>query len=267
VAELSTAIRAPELALRAPAALELRDVAKDYGGLRAVDGVSATVAPGEVLGVAGPNGAGKTTLFDVITGLAPSSGGDVLLGGESLSGMSVHDRCHAGMARTFQQPTVAGSLSVYENILVAARYGRAADRWTGLGEDARADAERVLAFSQIEHVGDEPAQLLGVFDKKRLMIATALAMGPSVLLLDEPFGGLNPNEIARTVELIRGVAALGVTVVCIEHVMRALVQIAGRVLVMHHGRVFFEGTPGEMLQDRRVIEIYLGEKAARRARD
>jgi branched-chain amino acid transport system ATP-binding protein len=267
VADLTTAPLQTEIALRSPASLELRDVAKHYGGLHAVDGVSATVQPGEVLGVAGPNGAGKTTLFDVITGLAPATAGDVLLGGQSLSGKSVHDRCHAGMARTFQQPTVAGSLSVYENILVSARYSRAADRWTGLGDNAREDAERVLTFAQLDHLPDEPAELLGVFDKKRLMIATALAMGPSVLLLDEPFGGLNPNEITRTVALIRGVAELGVTVVCIEHVMRALVQIAGRVLVMHHGRVFFEGTPEEMLKDKRVIEIYLGEKAAGRARD
>jgi ABC-type branched-subunit amino acid transport system ATPase component len=265
VADLSTAILESEITLRRPASLELRDVAKHYGGLHAVDGVSATVEPGEVLGVAGPNGAGKTTLFDVITGLTPPTGGDVLLGGRSLTGASVHDRCHAGMARTFQQPTVAGSLNVYENILVSARYSRAADRWSGLGGKARDDAERVLSFSHLDSIADEPAELLGVFDKKRLMIATALAMGPSVLLLDEPFGGLNPGEIVRTVELIRGVAALGVTVVCIEHVMRALVQIAARVLVMHHGRVFFEGTPQEMLKDRRVIEIYLGEKAARRA--
>jgi branched-chain amino acid transport system ATP-binding protein len=103
-----------------------------------------------------------------------------------------------------------------------------------------------------------------VFDRKRLMIATALAMGPRVLLLDEPFGGLNPQEIERTLELIRAVAAFGVTVVCIEHVMRALVQLASRVLVMHHGAVFFDGSSEEMLRDERVIEIYLGEKAARR---
>ena len=262
----ATAPRYLEIALREPAALELREVAKQYGGLRAVDGVSAIARPGEVLGIAGPNGAGKTTLFDVITGLTPASGGDVLLGGVSLSGKSVHDRCHTGMARTFQQPTVAGSLTVYENVLVSAHFGRAGDRWTGLGANARDDAERVLAWSGLAPLGDDSAELLGVFDKKRLMIATALAMGPSVLLLDEPFGGLNPAEIDRTVELIRGVAGFGVTVVCIEHVMRALVQIAGRVLVMHHGRVFFEGAPEAMLQDKRVIEIYLGEKAARRAR-
>jgi branched-chain amino acid transport system ATP-binding protein len=255
-----------EISLREPAALELREVAKQYGGLRAVDGVSSIARPGEVLGIAGPNGAGKTTLFDVITGLTTASGGDVLLGGASLIGRSVHDRCHAGMARTFQQPTVAGSLTVYENVLVSAHFGRAGDRWAGLGANPRDDAERVLTWSGLVSVADEPAALLGVFDKKRLMIATALALGPSVLLLDEPFGGLNPAEIDRTVELIRGVAGFGVTVVCIEHVMRALVQIAGRVIVMHHGSVFFEGTPQAMLRDQRVIEIYLGEKAARGAR-
>jgi branched-chain amino acid transport system ATP-binding protein len=261
-----TASAGLEIALRVRAPLELREVSKQYGGLRAVDGVSAIASPGEVLGIAGPNGAGKTTLFDVITGLTPPSGGDVALGDVSLTGKSVHDRCHAGMARTFQQPTVAGSLTVYENVLVSAHFGRAGDRWTGLGADTREDAERVLAWSGLTRLADEPATLLGVFDKKRLMIATALAMGPSVLLLDEPFGGLNPGEIDRTLELIRSIAGFGVAVVCIEHVMRALVQIAGRVVVMHHGAVFFEGTPDEMLQDRRVIEIYLGEKAARRAR-
>jgi branched-chain amino acid transport system ATP-binding protein len=249
----------------APAALELREVCKDYGGLRAVAEVSTTAAPGEVLGIAGPNGAGKTTLFDVVTGLTPATAGEVLLGGEELTGATVHRRCHAGMARTFQQPTVAESLTPYENVLVAARFGRAGEHWAGLGEDATADAERILEWSGLDVVPDEPAELLGVFDRKRLMIATALAMGPRVLLLDEPFGGLNPEEIDRTLELIRGVADFGVTVVCIEHVMRALVQLADRVMVMHHGAVFFEGTPQEMMRDRRVIEIYLGEKAARRA--
>jgi branched-chain amino acid transport system ATP-binding protein len=249
----------------APAALELRGVRKDYGGLRAVADVSTAAQPGEILGIAGPNGAGKTTLFDVVTGLTPATSGDVLLGGVSLNRATVHRRCHLGMARTFQQPTVAGSLTVYENVLVACRFGRAREHWTGLGQDAAADAEQVLTWSGLAPSADEPAELLGVFDRKRLMIATALAMGPRALLLDEPFGGLNAQEIDRTLELIRGVAAFGVTVVCIEHVMRALVQLADRVVVMHHGAVFFEGTPQEMMRDERVIEIYLGQKAAKRA--
>jgi branched-chain amino acid transport system ATP-binding protein len=245
-------------------ALEVRGVSKLYGGLRAVADVSFSVAPGEVLGIAGPNGAGKTTLFDVISGLTPATSGDVRLGDVSLTGASVHRRAQAGMARTFQQPTVAGSLTAYENVLVALRFGRAAEHWTGVAEDPAESAEWVLTWSGLDAVADEPAELLGVFDRKRLMIATAVAMGPRVLLLDEPFGGLNPDEIDRTLELIRAVAGFGVTVVCIEHVMRALVQLAGRVLVMHHGAVFFEGSSQEMLRDQRVIEIYLGEKAARR---
>jgi branched-chain amino acid transport system ATP-binding protein len=254
----------PTARVASPAALELRDVCKDYGGLRAVSSVSAVAKPGEVLGIAGPNGAGKTTLFDVISGLTPATSGDVLLGDVSLSGASVHHRAHAGMARTFQQPTVAGSLTPYENVLVARRFGRIRDHWSGISDDPVESAEWVLEWSGLADVADEQSELLSVFDRKRLMIATALAMGPRVLLLDEPFGGLNPNEIDRTLELIRAVAAFGVTVVCIEHVMRALVQLASRVIVMHHGAVFFEGSSQEMLRDQRVIEIYLGEKAARR---
>jgi branched-chain amino acid transport system ATP-binding protein len=257
---------AEERALRVatPAALELRDVCKYYGGLQAVASVSTVARPGEVLGIAGPNGAGKTTLFDVISGLTPATSGDVRLGDVSLTGTSVHRRAQAGMARTFQQPTVAGSLSAYDNVLVARRFGRAREHWSGIAGDPADGVDWVLAWSGVTDVADQPAELLGVFDRKRLMIATALAMGPRVLLLDEPFGGLNPDEIERTLVLIRAVAAFGVTVVCIEHVMRALVQLATRVLVMHHGAVFFEGSSQEMLRDERVIEIYLGEKAARR---
>jgi branched-chain amino acid transport system ATP-binding protein len=266
MAVVSASAGAAAVAVAEPVELELHEITKDYGGLRAVAEVSANARPGEVLGIAGPNGAGKTTLFDVVTGLTPATGGDVRLAGRSLTAVSVHGRCHAGMARTFQQPTVAGSLTVYENLLVAAQFGRAARRWRGLGPRAQATSEWVLQWSGLEPLADRTAGLLGVFDRKRLMIATAIATGPLALLLDEPFGGLNPDEIERTLALVRDVAGFGVTVVCIEHVMRALVQLAARVLVMHHGAVFFEGTPAEMMRDRRVIEIYLGEKAARRGR-
>jgi branched-chain amino acid transport system ATP-binding protein len=262
---MSAATAPAERRLTARAALTLHEVTKDYGGLRAVDSVSAVAHPGEVLGIAGPNGAGKTTLFDVITGLTPATAGEVLLGDTPVTDESVHHRARRGMARTFQQPTVAATLTTYENVLVAAHFGRGRDHWAGLGDDAAADAEWALDWSGLTELADERAELLGVFDRKRLMIATAVAMGPRVLLLDEPFGGLNPEEIDRTLELIRGVVAFGVTVVCIEHVMRALVQLASRVLVMHHGAVFFDGGPQEMMRDRRVIELYLGEKAARRA--
>jgi branched-chain amino acid transport system ATP-binding protein len=263
-----TGTPAPTRAQRAtavgdPVELELRGVGKDYGGLRAVRDVSTVARPGEVLGIAGPNGAGKTTLFDVITGLIAATTGDVRLGGESLGRESVHRRCHRGMARTFQQATVAGSLTTYENILVACRFGRAREHWVGraAGHD---DAEWILAWAELEDVANQRGELLGVFDKKRLMLATAVAVGPRVLLLDEPFGGLNSEEIDRTLRLIREVAGFGVAVACIEHVMRALVQLATRVLVMHHGAVLFEGTPEAMMADERVIDVYLGRRRPRR---
>ncbi len=242
-----------------PATLEFHEVHKHYGGLHAVDGVSATVKAGEIFGIAGSNGAGKTTLFDVISGLTPPTSGEILMGGVSLAVTSVHHRCHLGMARTFQHPTVTGDLSVSENIVVASRFGRAREHWTGF-DSGGTHLDWVLGWVGMEELADGQASLLGVFDQKRLMLATAMALGPRVLLLDEPFGGLNPHEIEITLELIRSAASLGVTVVIIEHVMRALVQLAGRVLVMHRGKTLFEGTPEEMMADRQVIEIYLGSK-------
>ena len=209
-----SAVAAPaDLRVASLAALELRDVCKDYGGLRAVSAISTVARPGEVLGIAGPNGAGKTTLFDVISGLTPATSGEVLLGDVPISGATVHKRAQAGLARTFQQPTVASTLTAYENVFVASRFGRAREHWEGRERDPVADAEWVLEWTGLAAAADIQAELLGVFDRKRLMIATAVAMGPRVLLLDEPFGGLNPQEIERTLALIRGVAEFGVTVV------------------------------------------------------
>lgn len=236
--------------------LEGREVSKNYGGLQAVAAVSFDVSPGEILGIVGPNGAGKTTLFDVITGHTPASGGDVLLRGRSIVNEKVHTRCSLGLARTFQQPTVATSLSVLENLYLAASFRRGRDGG-GLHGDL-AVAERYLGVVGLADRAEAGAGSLGLFDKKRLMLATALATNPTVLLLDEPFGGLNPHEIDAVMGLIRKVRDEGQAVVCIEHVMRALTALADRVLVMHHGATFFEGTPQEMLADERVIEVYLG---------
>ncbi|MDQ3889853.1 MAG: ABC transporter ATP-binding protein [Actinomycetota bacterium] len=241
-----------------PAKLAVRDLSKHFGGLRAVDGVSFTVDGGEVLGVVGPNGAGKTTLFDVVTGLRRATRGDVLLDDVSLARASVHRRCHLGIVRTFQQPTLAGSMSVRENVLLGCYFGRPSAHWRELPADPEDHADALLALTGLTDRGDRIAGPLGVFDKKRTMLASALAAGPRVLLLDEPFGGLNPSEIDATLELISSIRALGVAIVCIEHVMRALVQLADRVLVMHHGATLFAGSAEEMLADRRVIDVYLG---------
>lgn len=244
------------------AVLEGVAVCKDYGGLHAVVDVTFSVAPGEILGIVGPNGAGKTTLFDVVTGHSAATSGDVRLEGRSINGEKVHARCGAGLARTFQQPVVALSLTVLENLYLAASFRRG--REGGGREGDLVEAERWLRFVGLEDKAGAQAGPLGVFDKKRLMLATALATNPQVLLLDEPFGGLNPHEIDVVMSLIRQVRDEGMAVIVIEHVMRALTSLADRVLVMHHGATFFEGSPQEMLADERVIEVYLGSGQRKR---
>ncbi|HEX2320349.1 MAG TPA: ABC transporter ATP-binding protein [Streptosporangiaceae bacterium] len=244
------------------AVLQAREVRKDYGGLRAVADVSFEVVAGEVLGIAGPNGAGKTTLFDVITGHTRATAGEVLLAGRPITAEPVHVRARLGLARTFQQPTVARSLTVAENMLLAAAFGRPragrADR-----RHPREVAAEFLEFVGLAGRAQAQSDLLGVYDRKSLMLGTALATGASAILLDEPFGGLSPSEIDKTIELIGAIRKRGLAVVCIEHVMRALTTIADRVMVMHHGAVFFTGTPAQMLADQKVVEVYLGARRER----
>ncbi|HEX9030431.1 MAG TPA: ABC transporter ATP-binding protein [Streptosporangiaceae bacterium] len=240
--------------------LQVREVRKDYGGLRAVADVSFEVRAGEVLGIAGPNGAGKTTLFDVITGHTRATSGEVLLAGRPITAEKVHTRTRLGLARTFQQPTVARSLTVAENMLLAAAFGRSRSAGRAGGPPAREIAAEYLEFVGLTAKAQVSSDLLGVYDRKSLMLGTALATGASAILLDEPFGGLSPSEIDQTIGLIAAARERGLAVVCIEHVMRALTSIADRVLVMHHGAVFFEGTPAQMLADEKVIEVYLGAR-------
>ncbi len=245
------------------APLEVRGVSKDYGGLRAVQDVSFVARTGEILGIVGPNGAGKTTLFDVISGHTRCTRGDVLIDGSVVTDAPVHARLKRGIARTFQHPTVAGSMTVLENMLLAAFFAPRGGRETG--RTPASTAAEHLELVGLEEAAGVTAASLSVFDKKRLMLATALATGAHVLLLDEPFGGLSAGEIDFTIEVVRRVRDRGVAVVCIEHVMRALVSLADRVMVMHHGATFFEGSPEEMLHDEKVIEIYLGVGVGSRA--
>jgi branched-chain amino acid transport system ATP-binding protein len=241
--------------------LEVRDVTKLYGGLRAVDGLSFSVAAGEVLVIAGPNGAGKTTLFDTITGHTIASSGEIELEGRPIRGTKIHHRCRLGLARTFQQPAAAETLTALENAYLAASFRRG--RAAGGLRSRSGDVARGMAALKLVGLQDRASTIasrLPVYDRKRLMIATALATEPLVLLLDEPFGGLNPAEIDATIALLRRVGETGVAIVCIEHVMRALVALADRVLVMHHGAQLFIGTPADMMRDQRVIDVYLGQR-------
>ena len=203
--------------------LQVHKVAKHFGQLKAVDGLSFAVSEGETLGIAGPNGAGKTTLFDVITGMTRATSGTVTFRGRAIQEAPIQEICHLGIARTFQLPTVFDTQTILANALVGAHFGKPKRLWTGLRRDP-AIIHRAIQAVEFVGLGERFGDVAGplpVFDKKRIMIASALATDPVMLFLDEPFGGLNPDETDRLIALFGEIKRLGVTLVLIEHVMRA----------------------------------------------
>lgn len=234
------------------ASLSLSGVAKRFGGLAVLTDVTLEVRPGEILGIIGKNGAGKTTLFNLITGLLRPDGGTVAFDGADIGALPPHLRARRGIARTFQVPQPLPKLSVIDNILVGA-----------LGRDSRMVEARRHAARAAEQCGLErrlptAAGDLTLPELKRLELARALATGPRLLLLDEVMSGLRHEEITETMELIRAIRTTGVTVVLIEHVIRAVVGLSDRVTVLDAGSILLTGEPGAVMADSRVIENYLG---------
>jgi branched-chain amino acid transport system ATP-binding protein len=246
--------------------LACRSVSKYFGALAAVQDLSFEVAPGEVLGIGGPNGAGKTTLFEVISGFSPASAGEVEFDGRPITQLTPERICHAGIARTFQLNAGFDSLSVRDNVLIAAYFGRRNRAAPGLAVDraTRERADEALAFVGLAGSADAPTGGLPVLDRKLLMLAGALATDPKLLLMDEPVGGLNPGEIDHVMRVIGKLRQLGVTVIVIEHVMRFLVELSSRILIMHHGEKIYEGPPAGLVRDATVVDVYLGAGASRR---
>ena len=241
-------------------------VSKHFGALAAVDNLSFDVFPGDVLGIGGPNGAGKTTLFEVISGLSPASMGQVMLDGRDITKLSPEAVCHAGIARTFQLNAAFETLSVRDNVRVAAYFGRDNRPYPGLRIGRDTENQTTGALHAVGLLGKD-AQIAGelpVLDRKLLMLAGAIATRPKLLLMDEPVGGLNPKEIDHMMAAVRRIAASGITIILIEHVMRFLVQLSTRVLIMHHGQRIYEGSPQGLARDRMVIDVYLGEGASQR---
>ena len=234
--------------------LTLERVSKRFGGLTAVHEVSLEVRAGDLLGIIGPNGAGKTTLFNVIAGYYRPDGGRVLLDGRDVAGQPPHAICRLGLTRTFQIVKPFGNLSVNDNVMIGALNRLRSVR------AARVEAERVIETCGLTAQAGAPAKTLPVGLRKRLEVARALATRPRLLLLDEVMAGLNPAELGGIIELIRRLHADGLTLIVIEHIMAAMMRLAQRIVVLHHGETIAEGTPAEITRDRRVVDAYLGEE-------
>ena len=234
--------------------LELAGVTKRFGGLTAVSDVSFTVPTGELLGIIGPNGAGKTTLFNVISGYYRPESGRIVFAGHDVTGLPPHQICRLGLTRTFQLVKPFGNLSVIDNVMIGAL--------TRLPtvSSARLEAERVVESCGLGSHAGSHARTLPVGLRKRLEVARALATRPRLLLLDEVMAGLNPTELTGMIELIRRLHADGLTLIVIEHIMAAMMRLARRIVVLHHGEAIAAGTPAEITQDRRVVDAYLGEE-------
>ncbi|MGB7543156.1 MAG: ABC transporter ATP-binding protein [Burkholderiales bacterium] len=238
------------------ALLQLKGISKSFRGLRAVADVSLSVEPGHIVALIGPNGAGKTTCFNMIAGVLAPDGGEIVFDGRRIDGLRPDQVCAAGVGRTFQLVKPFAGLSVLENVIVGALH------------QARNVAQaRSKALSILDRLGladqhDRPASSLTLPDRKRLEVARALATGPKVLLLDEVMAGLRPTETDQMVSVFRRLnEEHGLTIVLIEHVMRAVMALSREIHVLHHGELIATGSPDEVVRDAAVIRCYLGEGA------
>jgi branched-chain amino acid transport system ATP-binding protein len=233
--------------------LQARGVCKSFGAFKVLHDVDIHVVQGEALGIVGPNGAGKTTLFSAIAGAFPITSGTIQLAGGDIAGTNAAERCRMGLARTHQVPRPFDGLSVFENLLVAARSGGGLDETaaTALGVD-------VLRQTGLLALANRPAGTLGLLDRKRLEVARALATRPRIILLDEIGGGLTEEELVELVALISQLQQQGLTVVWIEHILHALLRVVTRLICMSEGRVLAEGDPHDVMAHPDVQRAYLG---------
>jgi branched-chain amino acid transport system ATP-binding protein len=238
------------------ALLALHDVHKSYGAVKVTDGITLSVAEGETLGILGPNGAGKTTLFNLISGDVRADAGRIEYAGRDIARLKPHQRCRAGIGRSYQVPQPFGAMTVFENLVTAACFGA--------GESERqawTTAYEVLEATGLRAQANQAAGSLTLLDRKRLELARALATRPRLLLLDEIAGGLTEPEARELVDELRRIKASGVTMVWIEHVVHALLSIADRLFVINFGQPLAEGLPPDVMNDPEVQRVYMGMSA------
>jgi branched-chain amino acid transport system ATP-binding protein len=245
-----------------PPLLELAGVTRRFGGLKAVSNVTLSVPAGEVIGLIGPNGAGKTTLVNVITGVHPASEGSIRFAGEDITRLKPWQAARRGIARTFQIVQPFPEMTVLENVTAAAMFagGRR------YGREAEGEAREHLEFVGLGALADRRASALTLAMRKRLEFAKGLAMRPRLLLLDEVNAGLNATEVDQALALIRSIAARGVTILIIEHLMKVVLSLCSRIVVLHHGELIAAGTPEAVVRDPAVVQAYLGRRYAEAAK-
>jgi branched-chain amino acid transport system ATP-binding protein len=235
--------------------IEVKEVTKYFGGLRALYNISFALETGEILGLIGPNGAGKTTLFNIIAGAFSPSSGSVRFNGEEITSQGPRQICYRGISRTYQLVRPFSSLTVYENVLVGFHFGKPGK---GNTNSLEKKAHELLQLTGLLQKANIPAKNLTLVGRKQLEIARALATRPTVLLLDESISGLNPTETETMMGLIRDIQKRGVTVFMIEHIMKAVMGLSHRVLVLNFGELIAQGTPDQVSKNKDVIEAYLG---------
>ena len=243
--------------------LTVDTVKKRFGGLVALNDASLYVDKGEIVGLIGPNGAGKTTMFNSIAGVFPVTSGTIEFMGKDITHAKAYQRCKMGIGRTFQITKPFGNMTVLENVAIGGLYGTSEKiNFLSMKEKERclAEAEQILKDMQLDHRKDVMASTLNVPERKRLEVCRALATKPELLLLDEVIAGLNPSEVDDMVEMIMNIKKQGVTILMIEHVMKAVMAVSDRMYVLSFGSMIAEGTPQEIASNDTVIEAYLGKK-------